>query len=155
MRAIREADAIIAELQSARSAVLESIEGLSDAQIESPAPDGWSIKDHLSHLTAVDELRFFEISRIARGGSAAFQGISDEMFDQLNAATTEYRRGMTALQVLEDMEFARALVLDAVSHAPDEALDEKRYGGVGLLGSAEHDRAHAQAIREIRRKEAI
>lgn len=155
MRAVREADAIIAELEASRSAVMAAVEGLSDEQLARPAADGWSIRDHLAHLTAVDELRFFEISRIARGGSAAFHGITDEVFDQLNAATTEHRRGMTVLQVLEDMEFARALVLDAVSHAPDEALDEKQYGGVGLRGSAEHDRSHADAIREIRRKEGI
>jgi hypothetical protein len=155
MRAGRNADVIIAELERARADVMLAIAGLSEKQLSKLSRDGWSIGDHLAHLCALDELRFFEISRIARGGSAALRGVSDDEFDRLNAITAEPRREMTIEQVLEDMEFARALVLDAVAHAPEEALDEGRYGDLELLGSAEHDRAHAEAIREIRQREGI
>jgi hypothetical protein len=149
----RESDTIVAELRSARAEVKMSIEGLSDEEFSALSEDGWSIKDHLTHLMALDELRFFEISRIARGGGAAFAGISDEMFDQLNAALSESRRSMSVTQVLADMEFARDLVLQAVESAPDDALNENRYVDLGLLGSAEHDRDHAQMICRIREKE--
>ncbi len=155
MRAIRDADLIIAELQKARSEVLEAIAGLGEEQMSKPAADGWSIKDHLTHLMAVDELRFFEISRIARGGSAAFLEVSDEQFDQLNAVMSEPRRVMPVKQVLKDMEFARALVLEAITQSPEGALDENRFGEIGLRGSAGHDLSHAAIIRRIREKEGI
>jgi hypothetical protein len=152
MRSVRDADVIIQELTAARAEVLAAIEGLDDEQVAAPGDDLWSIKDHLGHLTTWDEMRFFEISRIARGGRPALTDVSDERIDLLNDIASTPRRAIPLLQVLEDMEFARALVLDAISHAPEVALDEKRYGEISLQGAADHDRGHAEAIRRIREK---
>jgi hypothetical protein len=150
MRAVRDADVIIQQLETARSEVLAEVQGLTEDQITHPGSDGWSIKDHLAHLVVWDEFRFFEISRIARGGRAALTDVSDEKIDLLNDITAAPRRTLSLPQLLEDMEFARALVLDAISHAPEAALEESRYGEVSLLGAAEHDRGHAAMIRAIR-----
>jgi hypothetical protein len=149
MRAIRDADVIIEEMKAARSEVMAAMRGLGEEEMIRPGADGWSVKDHLTHLTAWDELRFFEISRVARGGRPGLTDVSDETIDLLNEITATPRRALSLQQVLEDMEFARALVLDAISRAPEAALDESRYGEAGLLGSAEHDRGHAAAIRRI------
>ena len=152
MRAVRDADVIIEQLTAARTEVLKAIEGLTEEQMAEAADDGWSVKDHLTHLTVWDEFRFFEISRIARGGRAALTSVSDEQIDLLNGITSTSRRPIPLAQVLEDMEFARALVLDAISHAPEEGLDEKRYGEVSLLGAVAHDWGHAEAIQRVRER---
>jgi hypothetical protein len=155
MRAVRDADVIIQQLTAARSQVMDAIRGMTEDQVSESGADGWSVKDHLAHLTVWDEFRFFEISRIARGGRPGLTDVSDEAVDHLNDITSTPRRALALSQILEDLEFARALVLDAISHAPEEALDENRYGEAGLLGSAGHDEEHADAIRRIREEVGI
>jgi hypothetical protein len=150
MRAVRDADVIIEELRASRAEVMDAIRGFTEEEMSSLTADSWSAKDHLAHLTVWDEFRFFEISRIARGGRAGLTDVSDEDIDRLNAIKSSPRRALSLAQVLEDLEFARALVLDAIAHAPEAALDEGRYGEIGLQGAAGHDREHAGMIRRIR-----
>jgi hypothetical protein len=72
MRALTPQQQLIAELDHAADQVAAAISGLTDEQASRPAEDGWSVRDHLTHLTFWHEMRFFEVSRIARGGRAAF-----------------------------------------------------------------------------------
>ncbi len=141
------------ELKTARSQVLEAASGISEDRASMPASGGWSVKDHLNHLTFCDELRFHEISRISRGGRPAYPPIDDDSMDSLNQITIALRRTLPLDQVLADMEFARSLVLEAVAGAPDSALDEAAYGEFGLRGSIAHDLEHAAAIRKTRQGE--
>ena len=53
-------DQLLLEMDAARDRVSEAIAGLSEEQIARPDLDGWSVKDHLTHLTLWHELRFFE-----------------------------------------------------------------------------------------------
>ena len=138
------------QLQRARERVLEAVAGLTDEQASRPAADGWSAKDHLTHLTAWHEFRFFEISRIARGGRAAFPDSPDERIDPINALFAENRRSLPLTQVLADLEFAWEMVLQAVAASPEDRLDQRLYAGIGLAGGAEHDIAHAEAITALR-----
>ena len=68
MRVGTTRDQLLIEMDAARDRVNEAIAGLSEDQMSRPEIDGWSVKDHLAHLTFWHELRFFELSRIARGG---------------------------------------------------------------------------------------
>jgi hypothetical protein len=48
---------LIARIRQGRAALLELIGDLSDAQMTAPGKDGgWSVKDHLAHLTAWERL---------------------------------------------------------------------------------------------------
>ena len=138
------------QLQRAREGVLEAVSGLTDEQASRPGADGWSIKDHLAHLTAWHEMRFFEIGRIARGGRAAFPDSPDERIDPVNALFAENRRGLPLTQVLADLEFAWEMVAQAVAACPEDRLDQRLYAGIGLAGGAEHDIAHAEVIAALR-----
>jgi hypothetical protein len=145
---------LLFEMTEAWSQVLASIAGLSEEQMNRPAIGGWSVKDHLSHMTVWHEMRFHEVSRIARGGQPAYQPFADEQLEVLNTLTVAFGRHLPVSQVLADLEFARSLVAEAIAGCPEEALDEKRYGEVGCTGTS-HDVSHAAAIRAWREREGL
>jgi len=155
MRAGSSRDQLLLELKAARSQVLAAIEGLSDAQASRAELDGWSVKDHLSHLTACDEFRFYEIGRISRGARPAFASADDEQMDALNAIIVALRRNMTLEELIADLEFARSLVLEAVGQAPEHALSPEAYGDFAVNGSIAHDLEHAATITVWREREGI
>lgn len=156
MRALTTNQQLITELEHSRAELLRAIGGLSEEQMTRPAINGWSVKDHLTHLTVWDEMRFFEISRIARGGEASFKETPDEEgLAWINEPTVVMRRRLSLAQVLADLSFARDLVLQAVALCPEERLDQGLYGEIGIGGGAAHDRSHAKTIADWRKKERI
>src|SRR3989304_3010010 len=92
MRVGSSRDQLLLELKTARLRVLAAVEGLTEEQMSRPGIDGWSAKDHLNHLTACDEMRFYEIGRVSRGARPAYQGMDDEQADTLNALMVTLRR---------------------------------------------------------------
>jgi hypothetical protein len=156
MRALTDRAQLLAEMESARARFLQSIEGLSEEAMSRPEMDGWSVKDQLNHLALCDELRFFEISRISRGGRPASAGMTDEQVDFFNEMVAGLRRALPLAQIMADLEFAHAMVTEAVSSAPEEALDPALYGdGYQVNGSVWHDIEHAEAIDAWRKKEGL
>ncbi len=141
-------------LNEAGSVVRRAIEGLNEEQMSRPAIDGWSVKDHLIHLTVWHEMRFHEVSRIARGGQSAYPPFTDEQLEAINSLTVTLRRHLPLSQVLADLDFARSLVAEAIAGCPEEALDEKRYGEVSPTG-IQHDFAHAETIKAWRQREGL
>lgn len=156
MRALTDRAQLLAEMESARARVIKAIAGLSEEEMSRPAIDGWSVKDQLNHLTLCDELRFFEISRISRGGGPAFAGMNDEQLDYFNGMIAAVRRDLPLAQIRADLEFAHAMVVEAVSSALEEALNPALYGdGYQVNGSVWHDVEHAKAIEAWRKGEGI
>ena len=78
-----ERRAVIESFQRSRSELLSVIEGLSEAQLLEPSLDGWSVKDHLSHLAQWHELRFLDTVRLAAGYHSAVDSSpeQDEAFN--------------------------------------------------------------------------
>jgi len=120
-----------------------------------PGPDGWSIKDHLTHVTFWDEIRYWEIGRVSRGGGPGFAAMDADQTDALNGLIATLRRGLSVGQVMADLEFARSRVLEAIAAAPERALDEEHYGDPAVDGSIAHDAEHAAAIMAWREREGI
>ncbi len=145
---------IVQAFWQSRGELLTAIDGLSHELLDEPVLDGWSIKDHLAHVGHMDELRYVEIQRVSNGLPPAWPPAGEEQIDALNALGVEARRHLTVDQVLKDIEFVRSLVLEAIQNAPEEALAPERYGEYGL-GGAEHERAHAQTIREWRKAQRL
>jgi len=150
LRALTLHQQITMEYEAARDRVREALAGLSDEQLAEPSLDGWSVRDHLNHMTSMHEFRFFEISRVARGGQAAFPVQSDEEINELNAKFVAWRGAITPAQAVSDWEFAVALLIDTIGNCPEEALDENRYLETGIRGGAGHDLEHAAAIQAWR-----
>jgi len=155
MRVGSSRDQLLLEMKAARDRVMAAIAGLRDEQASRAELDGWSVKDHLSHLTACDEFRFYEIGRISRGARPAFASADDEQMDALNAIIVALRRNMTLEELIADLEFARSLVLEAIGQAPEHALAPEAYGDFAVNGSIAHDLEHAAAITAWREREGI
>lgn len=158
MRVSSRRDQLLLELDTARARVAEAIAGLTEEQLSRPSLDGWSVKDHLAHLTFWHEMRFFEVSRIARGGVAGFpvMEIADgvDPVDEINERFAANRRELSLAQVRADLDFALEMVRQAVSGCPEERLDDRFYPEIGPNGAG-HDSAHAETIVSWRRREGI
>src|SRR3990172_4676829 len=138
MRALGARDQLLLEMETARSCVLDAVVGLTEEQMSRPGIDCWSVKDHLNHLAACDEFRFYEIGRISRGGSPAFRNMDREQTDALNELIVTLRRGLPSSQMMADLRFARSLVLEAIGGAPEHALSAEPYGDFPVNGSIPH-----------------
>jgi uncharacterized damage-inducible protein DinB len=141
-------------MDAAKARIEEAISGLSDAEASRREIDGWSVKDHLAHMTLWHEMRFFELSRVARGGTFTFPESEDSAIDALNEQFAEKRRALSLEQVVADLEYAREMVRQGVQSAPDERLDFSLYGEIGPHGAG-HDTEHAEVIIGWRKREGI
>jgi len=155
LRALTDRDQLLMELEAAHERTRAAVFGLGEEQFTAPQLDGWSVRDHLLHMTAMHELRFFEIMRVARGGRATFRPQDDAEMDGLNETLLDVRENSEPQQVIADWEFAWSMVLDAVSNVPEEALEESRYREAGIRGGAAHDVAHAEVIQAWRKEEGL
>jgi hypothetical protein len=147
-------DQLLLEMDAARDRVNEAIAGLTEEQMAQPTLDGWSVKDHLTHLTLWHELRFFELGRIARGGRAGFPVIDEAGIDHINELFTANRRALPFPQVLADLDFARDMVRQTVAECPDHRLDITLYEELGPHGAG-HDTSHADMIISWRQEQGI
>ncbi|TMG06919.1 MAG: maleylpyruvate isomerase family protein [Chloroflexi bacterium] len=147
-------DQLLLEMEAARDRVDEAIAGLSEEQIARPDLDGWSVKDHLTHLTLWHELRFFEISRIARGGRAGFPVTDEAGVEHINEQFAANRRPLPLPQVLTDLDFAREMIRQAVANCPEDRLDQRFFEELGPNGAG-HETSHADMIAAWRKREGI
>lgn len=152
MSAATAAD-LIDLLDRSRENLMAAIEGLTEEQAARQAMDGWSVKDHLTHLTVWDEMRFFEINRIARGGAPSVPEVGEEAVGWLNEGFARLRRRLPMSQVMADLDFSKEMIKEAVRSAPPERLDPALYGEIGPVGG--HEALHAGIIRTWRKKEGI
>jgi hypothetical protein len=139
-------------MDAARDRVREAISGLNEEQMSRPELDGWSARDHLTHMTFWHEMRFFEVSRIARGGRSAFPETED--VEDLNEQFVARRRSISLTQALADFDFAVEMVRQAVTGSPEDRLDERFYEEIGMTGAG-HDTEHAEMIAAWRQREGI
>lgn len=155
MRALTPHQQLISELDHAAAQVAAAIKGLTDEQASRPAADGWSVKDQLTHMTFWHEMRFFEISRIARGGRAGFPATDEEGVEHINNQMVQNRRHLPLAQLLADLDFAREMVKQAVAASPEDRLDQSLYEEIGISGGAAHEIEHAGLIQAWRKQEGI
>ena len=66
-------EGLLAHYRAMRAALLAAIDGLGDATLTEPSLDGWSVKNHLLHLAAWDEIRASEVERISAGFESAWR----------------------------------------------------------------------------------
>src|ERR1044071_7925034 len=78
-------DELLRHYRQSRERLLKAIEGLTDAQMVEPTIDGWSVKDHLLHLAAWDDIRASEVVRISAGYASAWKMDpgQDENYNQM------------------------------------------------------------------------
>ena len=107
------------------SALEDAIGRASETQLTTPGgPDGWSVKDHLAHVAAWEQV----ILAILAGQSpAAGIGIDPTIYetrgvDGVNAAIYERHRGRPLPDVLADLRQTHERVLAALAPLTDDDL---------------------------------
>ncbi len=148
-------DVVTREYERAAASVSSAVAGLTPEQASREDIEGWSVKDHITHLTFWHELRFFEIGRVANGAPQTFPRTDGEIIETLNQTFVGLRRRLSFQQALADLEFARGKVLQAIAEAPEARLDPDLYEEMSPVGGAQHELAHAETIANWREREGI
>ena len=130
---------LLKQYRRTRDELMAVIDGLTDEQMSDPSLDGWSVKDHLSHVALWDDLRAVDVERISAGHESAwrFSGAQDDEYNEVGHAL---RLGMSAAQAKWELERSRKRLLDAISEATPRGLDASLYGSAGLVSSHEVER---------------
>ncbi len=142
-------DELLREYQRSRERLLRAIEGLTDDQMTERTLDGWSICDHVAHITLWDELRASEVERISAGHQSLWR-MTEQQDADLNAMAYEMRRSMSPEQARWELAASRERLLAAIASATPEGLDASRYGEPGLRTG--HEAMHAEWIERWRRE---
>jgi len=100
------------------------VRSLSDAQLASPGPEEWSIKDHLTHLMAWENSMVYLLRGRARhlglGVDEALYLRGDD--DEINAAIQQKHRDRTLAEVLTQWRSVHQQMLAALARLSDSDL---------------------------------
>lgn len=144
---MQDRDELLQHYRQMRAALLAAIDGLGDDELIEPSLDGWSVKDHLAHLTLWDELRASEVVRISAGHDSAWRMVG-EQGDAYNELGHALRRNMSLDQARWELATTHQRLLDAIAAATPRGLDGSRYGEAGLRST--HEAEHTEWINRWR-----
>jgi hypothetical protein len=137
---------------SSRADFLAAIAGLGDGQLTDASIDGWSIKDHMAHISFWDDLRAVEVLRISAGHDSAWR-LKPDQEDGLNKVAYANRRDLSLEQVKWEFISSRRRLLDAISSASARGLEPSYYGEPALRST--HESAHMDWIKRWRSEKGI
>lgn len=138
---------LLRHYKQTRVELLAAIDGLTDELLSELSLDGWSVKDHLAHLAAWDEIRASEAERISAGHDSAWR-MTGEQDGVYNGLAYDLRRGLSPAQVKWELETSRKRLLDAIGSATARGLDPSLYGEAGLRSG--HEAEHTAWLRRWR-----
>ncbi len=112
------------QLIAERRAELEGLLApLSEAQLTTPGPDGWAIKDHLAHIVTWEQSLLGLLNGVPRHQA---MGLSEAVYrghvDGINRAIYERNQGRPLADVLADFRQSHLAVLDRLGRMTDEDL---------------------------------
>ena len=145
-------EGLLRHYRQTREDLLSAIEGLSDALLTEPSLDGWSVKDHLTHIAAWDDIRASEVARISAGHESAWR-MTNEQDAAYNALAYDLRFSLSLDQVRWELETSRQRLLTAISSATARGLDDSLYGEAGLRTL--HEAVHTEWMARWREKRGI
>jgi hypothetical protein len=142
-----------------RRATLLLIEGLgADEAGRRPRPDAWSIKDHVAHLSAVEDSVIAFAGRIL----AEERPVADSYdVDAWNARQRAERADLTWKETLAELSATRERLLVLLEEVPQESLSRigshPIWGEPITLGSVlrvpyRHERGHRDEIKALTSK---
>jgi hypothetical protein len=152
-------DTLIEANRSARAALLEAVDGLTEAQQGEGwfGEEQWSVRDLLAHIYEWQNGFAHALERVARGERPEIPDYNPEDPDGVfNAMATERNRRLTWEDLLGHLRAARerheAAVRILVGMIDSDRFVEGRTAH-RLADSAEHDHEHTPAILEWRRQQ--
>ncbi|GAC1318730.1 MAG: hypothetical protein NVSMB2_13630 [Chloroflexota bacterium] len=143
-------NALLVHFRQMRQDMLAALDGISDDALTETSLDGWSVKDHLAHLSLWDDIRASEVERLSAGHASAWK-LSGDQDDAFNQMSYQARAGLSLDQIRWEFDHSHARLLEAISHANPRALDPSAYGEAGL--DSTHESQHATWIRTWRTRQ--
>jgi hypothetical protein len=139
-----------------RHATLSLLEGLGAEEAgRRSRPDAWSIKDHIAHLSAVEEV----VIAFARRLLAEERPVADVYdVDAWNARQRVERANLNWTEILAELSATRERLLAVLEEVPQEALSRigshPVWGDPITLGSVlrvpyRHERGHRDEIKAL------
>lgn len=115
---------LVERMEQAYSALMQTIDQVSDAELTSPGPEGWSAKDHLAHL-AVWELGM--VALLQRQPRFAAMGVDEstylnEEMDDLNRIFYQRHKERPLVEVVAGLQQVHRWMLDELKNLEDADL---------------------------------
>lgn len=145
-------DRLYATLDDRWNALLTSIEGLSDEQLQTPGVVGdWSVKDILAHITTWEEEGLHHLPTVALGKKPPTYASQYGSLDQFNALKYDENAKRSLAEVKTRLHDTHAQVLAYLDTVPDELLPSKeRFRNRLKWDTYSHYAMHAKHIQEWR-----
>ncbi len=156
---------VIADLQAARAALLDSIAGLTpDQMVQVGAIGLWSVKDALAHLVAWEAELVTTLAQLPQLKAQAPRIVDIEDIDEWNAEQYHLNAGRPLALVLEDFEGVHKHLVQAINALDSRVLDDNRrfvwmegepISYLILENATWHEEEHAEDIRAWREAQGI
>ena len=151
---------LIDKLEQSREEFLDTIEALSEEEMEQPGVmEGWSVKDILAHIALWESELVKLLFQARQGRKPTTIHFTGETVDERNAKWHNQSKDRPLERVLEDFHGVRNQTIRRVEAFPDRDLDDpQRYPWLQgeplwkwiAADSYEHEAEHAPQIREWR-----
>jgi len=110
--------ALLQHYRQMREELLAAIDGLSDEQMTEPSIDGWSVKDHLAHLTWWEQ----RVIRMLGGAPDPIDAMPGEnkSEDDINAYVFAQNHARSLADVRASFDASYQEMLNLIASAPDD-----------------------------------
>ncbi len=146
---------LIERIRQARTALESALEPLGPEQLTAIGPEGWSIKDHLAHIAAWQEILLGMMHGLPGHETL---GVTEEVYpnlelDEVNAMMHERERGRSLDDALLHFRQVYGQVLSELERLPEADLWQTiPYNNLTLMDEVinntyNHDREHLEWIR--------
>jgi uncharacterized damage-inducible protein DinB len=144
-------EALLQHYRDMREQLLAAIDRLSDEMLAERSLDGWSVKDHLTHLALWDGERAAEVERISAGHDSIWPRTGDHN-EAFSALGHDLYLDVSAEQAKWELASSHRRLLDAIAAATERGLDFDLYGEAGLHST--HEAVHTFWIKRWRSERA-
>jgi hypothetical protein len=115
--------ALIARIDVSWAELAELVDSLGPGGLTVTGPDGWAVKDHLSHVAAWEKWLIALLERsdrkVAMGLPSGFKGTVDE----INAEVFAHCKGANGTQALDDFGETHAQLMAVLGRLSDAELE--------------------------------
>jgi hypothetical protein len=144
---------LMARIRVARQALDGAIAGLDAAALSAPGPEGWSVKDHLAHLTS---WRRKVIANMDGRQSAESLGVPEDVYQsgdwvKINEIVRAPDKDRPAADILEEYHRVHTGLLQRIEATPEDQLygaDDKLRNNIAGNTYA-HDEEHLPWIKTV------
>jgi len=139
-------------LRITHAALHTALAGLTEGQAEAhPAPNEWSIKEVVGHISDTERIFAYRALRFARGDATPLAGFEQDEY----VATGSFNK-RTLRDLLDELDAVRSATLALFHSLSDEALTRRGTAASNvvsaralLLAIAGHEDHHLQSLREV------